>query len=246
MKQKTILITGATGGIGQGIAKYFNERDFRVVGVDHIEPKDNQYIDDFVLLDLNSYCSNEQYRQELSTVLLEKCESLDALINNAAVQLLDSLEDLVLKDWQTTLNVNLTAPLLLSQLFLSKLQDSKGSIVNIGSIHQQLTKPEFISYATSKSALIGLTKSMAVDLKGKVRVNAISPAAISTDMLLAGFNGDQSSLEKLKNLHPTQSIGKPEDVAKLVFFLVGDSQGFIHGANLTIDGGISSVLHDLV
>jgi len=155
------------------------------------------------------------------------------------------LYEIKLEDWTETFNVNLTGPLMMSKLFLSRLEAGHGSIINIGSIHQQLTKPKFISYATSKSALIGLTKAMAVDLEGKVRVNAISPAAIETDMLRAGFDNNESALDELRKIHPVQRIGYPADVAKLALFLASENTGFLHGANLTLDGGISSVLKDL-
>ncbi|MCU0394198.1 MAG: SDR family oxidoreductase, partial [Thermoflexibacter sp.] len=170
---------------------------------------------------------------------------LDLLINNAAVQLLSPTETNALADWYETMNVNLTAPMLLSQLFLPMIEKEGGSIINIASIHQQLTKPRFVSYATSKSALVGLTKAMAVDLQGRIRVNCISPAAIETDMLRAGFNHDEDALNALKKLHPVQRIGYPEEVARLALFLASEQAKFINGANLQLDGGISSVLHDL-
>ena len=143
------------------------------------------------------------------------------------------------------MNVNLTGPLLLSQFFLDKLAVSKGSIINIASIHQQLTKKRFISYATSKSALVGLTKALSVDLQGKVRVNTISPAAIDTQMLRDGFDNDEGMVQKLNELHPSQRIGKPAEVSKLALLLAEDELGFINGANIQIDGGISNVLKDL-
>jgi NAD(P)-dependent dehydrogenase (short-subunit alcohol dehydrogenase family) len=108
------------------------------------------------------------------------------------------VDEIKLEDWNQTMNVNLTGPLMLSQFFLAKLHKSGGSIINIASIHHQLTKKRFIAYATSKSALIGLTKAMSVDLQGWVRVNAISPAAIDTPMLRAGFDNDEHMVQKVK------------------------------------------------
>lgn len=244
-KRKSIFITGVSGGIGNSIASYFKKNNFEVIGLDITPPKDSKTVDTFIQIDLNLYCTNEKYRNDKNSILLEKVNSLDILVNNAAVQLLDHLKDLELTDWQTSLNVNLTAPLLLSQLFLEKLEKRQGSIINIGSIHQQLTKPRFLSYATSKSALIGMTKAMAVDLKNKVRVNAISPAAIETDMLRAGFDNDEKAIDKLREIHPVNKIGQPDEIAELVFFLGIQNKSFIHGANIQMDGGISSVLHDV-
>ena len=243
--KKTVLITGALGGIGKALCKVFNEQGWTVIGTD-IRIKDSApYCHIALHLDLDRICKDSDYKHFIYKTITQKTERIDALINNAAVQLLSATDEIKLSDWYETMNVNLTAPMLLSQLLLSKLEETHGSVVNIASIHQQLTKPRFVSYATSKSALVGLTKAMAVDLQGKVRINCISPAAIETDMLRAGFNHDESALTALKKLHPVQRIGYPEEVAKLALFLVSEEAKFINGANLQLDGGISSVLHDL-
>ncbi|GAB4193974.1 MAG: SDR family oxidoreductase [Thermoflexibacter sp.] len=243
--KKTALITGALGGIGQALCKVFQEENWFVIGTD-IRIQDTAPYCNFAMhIDLDRFCKEDNYKQEILEKISLQTLQLDVLINNAAVQLLDHTENIKLADWYETMNVNLTAPMLLSQLFLPMIEKAKGSIVNIASIHQQLTKPRFVSYATSKSALVGLTKAMAVDLQGRVRVNCISPAAIETDMLRAGFNNDESALSALKRLHPVQRIGYPEEVARLALFLASEEAKFINGANLQLDGGISSVLHDL-
>ncbi len=242
--KKNVFITGVLGGIGAALAKTFRENGFYVYGVDRREDFHGN-CDRFLRFDINDFVKDAAYRIRFTQIFDELIPKLDVLINNAAVQRLDNLGNIKLEDWQETLNVNLTGPMLLSKLFLSKLEESKGCIINIASIHQQLTKPAFVSYATSKSALVGLTKAMAVDLEGKVRVNAISPAAIETDMLRAGFDNNESALDELRKIHPVQRIGYPADVAKLALFLTSENHGFIHGANLLLDGGISSVLKDL-
>jgi len=176
--------------------------------------------------------------------LLGDIESLDVLINNAAIQILNDFKALSITDWSTTMNVNVTAPFLLSQLFASYLTKTNGTVVNIASIHGQLTKKRFVAYASSKSALIGLTKAMAVDCGSKFRTNAICPAAISTPMLMEGFQGNEIKLNELKHFHPTDSIGNPEEVAKLALYISDSDNTFLNGAIFNLDGGISSVLHD--
>jgi gluconate 5-dehydrogenase len=242
--KKNVLITGVSGGIGQGLAQEFKDAGYFVIGLDVINHQ-SDFCHDFIQFDLHLFCSDEIYMEEMKAVLAKKVPTLDVLINNAAVQLLGSLEELKLDDWNKTMNVNLTAPLLLSQFFFPQLSASKGSIINIASIHQQLTKKRFISYATSKAALVGLTKSLSVDMQGKVRVNAISPAAIDTPMLHEGFNNDMKLVQQLHQLHPIRRIGTPQEVAKLALMLADESMGFINGANIQIDGGISNVLNDL-
>ena len=244
MSSKSVLITGGSGGIGQGLAQKFKESNFKVYVIDR-QNSGNSFVDVFFQIDLNQFVISEGYRSIKSKELKKQIVELDVLINNAAIQILGKLEEIELDEWQQTMNVNLTAPFILSQLFLEELQKAHGSIINIGSIHQQLTKESFISYATSKSALIGLTKAMAVDLKDKVRINSISPAAIETDMLRAGFDFDESSIDELRKIHPVQRIGSTQDVDNLAIFIATENRGFLHGANIQLDGGISSVLRDL-
>ncbi len=244
MSAKIAIITGVLGGIGSELAKKFKEHGYFVYGLD-IRSSEIHEANKLIVFDLNKFSKGGDYYNEWADFFKDEFQSADVLINNAAVQLLGSIEKIKLEDWEETLRVNLTGPLLLSQLLLDKLELSKGCIINIGSIHHQLTKPNFVSYATSKSALIGLTKALAVDLQGRVRVNAISPAAIETAMLRAGFDNDENAIDELRKIHPVQRIGYPSDVAKMALFLASDNSGFIHGANLSLDGGISSVLKDL-
>lgn len=244
-QKKIILITGVTGGIGSAISSFFKKKGYTVYGTDQFDEIYSEDLDFYIKIDLNKFSSDNEYRKQIENELNDKIQNLNALVNNAAVQKLGAFEEIQMDDWQYSLNVNVTAPLFLSKILLPRLISNSGSIVNIGSIHNQLTKPNFVSYATSKSALIGLTKSMAVDLKNKVKVNAISPAAIETDMLRAGFDNNEKSIQNLKDLHPTQSIGSPLDVAELCYYLIDNKNAFLHGANITLDGGISSVLHDL-
>lgn len=241
---KFALVTGVLGGIGSEIAKSLRENGYYVYGLDVRDDFDYK-CDRFIRFNIDEFVSDSSYRIKFTEIFNQLIPKLDLLVNNAAVQRLGALEDLKIDDWNETLNVNLTGPLLLSKLFLKRLQESNGSIINIGSIHERLTKKAFIAYATSKSALIGLTKALAVDLEGKVRVNAVSPAAIETEMLRDGFENDENKIKALESLHPVQRIGYPEDVAKLVLFLASENNGFIHGANISLDGGISSVLKDL-
>lgn len=243
-KRNTVLITGVLGGIGSQLAKTFQENNYEVIGLD-AKDDTSPYCDKFFRFDLHYYCADASYKQEMDRLFEREIPKLFVLINNAAVQILSSLAEINLDDWNQTLNVNLTGPLLLSQLFLSRLEKSKGSIINIASIHHQLTKKRFIAYATSKSALVGLAKALSVDLQGSVRVNTISPAAIDTQMLRDGFDNNENKVQMLNEIHPSQRIGKPQEVSQLALLLAEDKLGFINGANLNIDGGISNVLKDL-
>jgi NAD(P)-dependent dehydrogenase (short-subunit alcohol dehydrogenase family) len=117
-------------------------------------------------------------------------------------------------------------------------------VVNIGSIHSALTKPRFTCYATSKAALGGLTRSLAVELGGTVRVNELNPAATDTPMLRAGFEGKPGAFERLAAVHPAGRIAAPDEVARAALFLTSDAASFINGESLRVDGGVGVRLHD--
>jgi NAD(P)-dependent dehydrogenase (short-subunit alcohol dehydrogenase family) len=169
---------------------------------------------------------------------------LHALINNAAVQILGGVDSLSRQDWQTTLNVNLVAPFVWVQALLPELEQHQGSVVNISSIHAKLTKKNFVAYATSKAALSGMTRAMAVDVGSRIRVNAIEPAAIETEMLRAGFHNEKSFLESLCEKHPQAKIGTPSDISEMAKIIATNSKSFLHGSIIEINGGIGARLHD--
>ena len=150
----------------------------------------------------------------------------------------------MLTDWYETISVNLMAPVAISRALLPILKTNSGSIVHIGSIHSQLTKPGFTAYATSKSALAGLTRAMAVELGASVRVNAIEPAAIATPMLEAGFLDTPALKAQLQAFHPTGAVGSTSDVARAVLFLLDPANSFLNGCVLPLGGGIHNRLHD--
>lgn len=242
---KYVIVTGCKGGIGTVICATFRSNGWKVIGLDISQSSIDVELDHFVQVDLALLITDISYQKTIISSIQEISKgSLSALINNAAVQRLNHLEDLSLDDWNESLNVNLSAPLLLSKVFLSELKNNQGSIVNIASIHERLTKPKFIAYATSKSALVGLTQAMAVDLGDKVRVNCISPAAVDTPMLKAGFANDPESFQRLKDYHPVKDIGHPKEIANLAFLLCNEDLNFVSGSNFQIDGGISKRLHD--
>lgn len=243
MTQKSILITGANGGIGEVLCNGFKEAGWYVVATDKTISKVNN-VDEFVMVDLNQLCIDEKYRVEKLNKLNDLFPSgLTTLINNAAIQIVAPIEKLSLEDWQTTQNINVTAPFLLAKTFLPQLEKARGSIINIASIHAKLTKPNFAAYATSKASLIGLTHSLAVELGSRVRVNAISPAAISTDMLVSGFSDNPKGLAELAEFHPSKNIGSSQDILDMSLYLAEGGK-FLNGTVIGLDGGIASRLHD--
>jgi NAD(P)-dependent dehydrogenase (short-subunit alcohol dehydrogenase family) len=241
---KIALITGALGGIGVALCQEFQRAGYFVVATDR---KDGECAcDRFLKLDVRDLCLRADARRELQETLAPALAEpgLHVLVNNAATQILNRTDDIEIADWDETLQTNLVAPFLLSQLFLPDIERAKGSVINIASIHSVATKPGFVCYATSKAALVGLTRSMAVDLGPRVRVNAINPAATATPMLLAGFEGKSKEFDELAKKHPLERIAQPWEVAKTALFLASSDAAFITGACIHIDGGIGGRLHD--
>ena len=242
--KKTALITGAAGGIGRALCRAFARESFRVVGLDRTGARVAGCAA-FLAVDLERFCADEDYRESsLDRIRAEIPKGgLTALVNNAAVQILNPTEKITAADWTRTLSVNLVAPFLLAQGLLAELERARGTAIQIASVHAKLTKPGFVCYATSKAALIGLTKALAVDLGAKVRVNAISPAATDTPMLRAGLRG-RGALARLNRMHPAGRIAGPDEIARTALFLASDGARFMTGAVLEVDGAISSRLHD--
>jgi NAD(P)-dependent dehydrogenase (short-subunit alcohol dehydrogenase family) len=127
---------------------------------------------------------------------------------------------------------------------LPLLEQAEGSVVNVGSVHEWSTKPGFVIYAASKAAIGGLTRSLAVDLGGRVRVNAVIPGAVDTPMLREGFVDRPEMIERLAECQPSERIAQPHEVAKAVVFLASESASAITGTSLRTDGGILVRLHE--
>ncbi len=246
LQMKNALITGASGGIGTALCSAYKQAGYVVIATD-MEKNPALQCDVFIECNLLLFVRDESYRKTKITEFKKQfTDGLTTLINNAATQILGSTEKITVQNWHDTLDVNLIAPFMLTQTFLKELEQVKASVVNISSVHQTATKPEFVAYATSKSALSGLTRSMAIDLGNKIRVNGIAPAATATPMLLAGFEGKKEKLAELSAMHPIGRIAEPEEIASVALFLSSEHANFITGAVISVDGGISGRLHDPV
>lgn len=242
----SVLITGAAGGIGRALVARFSGAGYDVIATDIVEQPGDLECKHFFKIDLEKTVEEEDYAAtqfaEIANCL--NGEGLRALINNAAIQILGGVDSLTRLEWRKTLDINLIAPFLWTQALLPQLEKAAGSVVNISSIHARLTKRNFVAYSTSKAALSGMTRAMAVDLGPRIRVNGIEPAAIETEMLKAGFSINKSLCEELKKCHPQERVGNPEEVAELAFSLTNGSIGFLHGACIELNGGIGAKLYD--
>jgi NAD(P)-dependent dehydrogenase (short-subunit alcohol dehydrogenase family) len=241
--QVACLVTGVAGGVGMALSEAFHEAGYFVIGTDSRDYA-GSCVDRFLRADLLEIVQSEPCADRFFSTV-EDClgeRMLAALVNNAAVQIVSPASELTVADWNATLGVNVVAPFLLSKRLLRRL--SGGCIINISSIHARLTKRNFAAYATSKAALTGLTRALAVDVGDRVRVNAIEPAALDTAMLREGFLGHEARFSDLAAHHPTGRIGSPAEVGKLAVLIAGSAMPFLNGAVIGLDGGISGRLHD--
>jgi NAD(P)-dependent dehydrogenase (short-subunit alcohol dehydrogenase family) len=237
-----VIVTGAAGGIGQALVAAFEAAQWDVVSTDQRRLDRVLHVTGDIGLCADP--ENPEGQRIVRDLRAASGGRLMALVHNAAHQIVKPSTDLAAADWRQTWAVNLMAPFWLSMAFVDELQDNRGGIVAISSIHEKLTKPGFVAYATSKAALSGMVRALAVDLGGRVRVNAICPAAIATPMLKAGFSGNEQAYRALEAHHPSRRIGTPEEVAATAVFVCSDAAGFINGACIDISGGIGARLHD--
>ncbi|WP_374412096.1 SDR family NAD(P)-dependent oxidoreductase [Novosphingobium colocasiae] len=173
MTDGAVLVTGALGGIGSAICTRFLAAGWFVVGTD-LSQAGPPHVSAYVPADLRAIAHNASARAAFHDAVIAALgpARLRTLVNNAATQRLAPTGALAIDDWQATQDINVTAPFVLTQLLRENLRDAQGCVVNIGSVQAQATKREFVAYATSKAALHGLTRALAVDLGPDIRAMA--------------------------------------------------------------------------
>lgn len=245
--KKVAIITGSSGGIGAALVKTFLNDDFHVLGIDKNQSDylGGKYTE--IEVDLK-YMDNAEYRAS-SLKKIKDCIPIDTtklvIINNAAIQITEEFIDIKYENLIDTFKINTFAPIILTQSFLKELKKYNGHVINISSIHSKLTKSEFTSYAASKSALDSVTKSMSIELSPEgILVNGISPAAIHTKMLESGFKNNHEKIKELELLHPSRSIGSPQELSNFIKSIVDLNSKFLSGSVINFNGGISNRLLD--
>jgi len=248
-KVRTVLITGAAGGIGKATVAHFTAQGWRVIGVDRKEVYAGFPTDGFfVQADLAQ-------PQEVERVYREAAEftsKLDTLVNNAAFQVTKPISQTSVEEWDQVIAVNLRAAFLGARYGFELLAaEGGGAIVNVASVHAVATSPNIAAYAASKGGLVALTRAMAIEFApANIRVNAILPGAVDTPMLAAGFNRGhlaQGSVEQQKAELARKTvngrIGQPHEIASVIYFLADSTQsGYMTGQSVVVDGGASARL----
>ncbi len=236
--KKTVLITGGAKGIGRQIAIAFGREGYNVC-ITY-----NTSLDDAMELKQRGFdvykvdVTKENEVTECVEEIVKKYGKIDCLINNAGISEIRLFTSITEERFKHMLDTNLTGAFNMSKAVIAKsmLNKKTGNIINISSIWGKAGGSCEVHYSASKAGLIGMTKALAKEMgPSNIRVNAIAPGVIKTDML-KGFTDEE--LENLKDQIPLGRIGMPEDVATVAVFLASDSAKYITGDVITVDGGM--------
>ena len=235
MTKKNIFISGASRGIGKSMAQHFAKSNFNVVGTSRNNFKFDNDLENLLPIKLDVTSRNDV--KDCFDELKSKNLLPDILINNAGItadQLFLRMSD---DDWDNVINTNLTGTFNLTKIFLKNMIKNKfGRIINISSISGLMGNPGQVNYSSSKAALNGFTKSLAKEVGSRnITVNCVAPGFIDTDM--TSYIGENERNEILKKI-PLNKFGSPEDISKLVMFLMSDEASYITGQTISIDGGL--------
>ena len=248
------MITGAAGGIGRATVALFAAKGWRVIGVDRAALSEVEGGDGFPKDGL--FIQSDISRGEDMEAIFEQAnaftKSLDALVNNAAMQIAKPIIETTVEEWDAVMASNLRSVFLGVKLAHSLLKvDGGGAVVNVSSVHAIQTSANIAAYAASKGGLLALTRAMAIEFApDDIRVNAILPGAVDTPMLRAGLGrghvGGEDVQERLDNLaRKTVSgkVGTPEEIAQAIYFLAdNEHSSFMTGQALVVDGGATARL----
>lgn len=240
-----MIVTGACGGIGSATTAAFREAGWYVIGIDRAPPSGTPDTDEFVLADLAADNGISELRKKLSHV-----SELDALVNNAAVQVNGPLVETSDEDWDRVMNTNVRAAFQMIRAFHSALSAASGAVVNIGSVHSVATSLNVSVYAASKGALAALTRSTALELASDgIRSNAVLPGAVMTPMLEDGLGrrphpqGLSGNANDLIARTPLGFIASPAQIAPTILHLAdGDLSPYTTGQMMIVDGGATARL----
>lgn len=240
--KRHVLITGGANGIGRGLSRAFAREGYSVYLADIDKPSGEQAASEIANEGGEAEFIPMNVGEELSIRdAMSKLSNLDVLINNAAVFPVGSLERLPVEDWDRTFQVGLRSAYLCTKYAISMLRRSgNGAVINISSINAFSMSPGLPAYAAAKGGLNALTRQLAVEYgQQRIRFNSISPGFILTEQT-GGLISDPLELEMTLECYPVGRLGTVDDVAYAALFLASERAGFINGADLVVDGGMSA------
>ena len=244
--KRTVVVTGVMGGIGAATAQVFKAAGWMVLGID-ANGDGLPEAEHFFCADL----AEEVDSMRVFRAIAARIERLDALVNNAAIQVCKPLLETTPAEWDQVMNANVRSIYLAVRHAHSLMRGAGGAIVNVGSVHAIATSPNIAAYAASKGAVSALTRALATELAvDGIRVNAVLPGAVDTPMLRAGLRRGQPEsanpddlIARLGERHVLGRVGRPEEIAQAILFLCeGERSSFVTGQALIVDGGATARL----
>jgi NAD(P)-dependent dehydrogenase (short-subunit alcohol dehydrogenase family) len=252
LKDKVTIVTGASSGIGAGIAALFAEEGARVVCVarretegeavaDSIRQRGGQAV--FIRCDVSA----EGDVDAMVRQVIEQCGGVDVLVNNAGVNFVKPFEELTAADWDRVLGVDLRGTFLCIRACIKPfLRQGSGSVVNIGTVHTMACLPSAAPYDAAKWGMVGLTKSLAVEYASRgIRFNCLSPGLIDTQIwtdIQRGAEDLEACMAHWRSNIPMGRVGTIREIGHAAVFLASDEASYVTGANLLADGGMTSQL----
>lgn len=245
-QKKTVIVTGASSGIGRATALLFAKDGAQVIAVGRNEKELIALRDEAngdsgsVKIQLADIRETSQVERLISEIV-HNFNQIDVLVNAAGIIANGSIEDTSLEDWDKMMNINLRAVFYITQKCIPLLEKNRGNIVNVSSVTGLRAFPNVLAYCVAKAAVDQLTRCSALELAPKgIRVNAVNPGVTETKLhKRAGMNEDDylNFLKHSESTHPLGRVGQPEEVADLICFLASEKAGWITGVTYEIDGG---------
>lgn len=252
LRDKIAIVTGASSGIGAGIAEVFAEEGAKVVCVARREMEGKAAAESiqsrggnamFVRCDIAEEC---QVRDMVAKTI-DAFGRIDVLVNNAGVNFVKPFDELTACDWDRVIGVDLRGTFLCIRACIEQfLQQGSGNVVNVASVHTMACLPGAAPYDAAKWGMVGLTKSLAVEYASRgIRFNCLSPGLIDTQIwtdIQAAAADQEACLAHWRANIPLGRVGSLREIAQAAVFLASDEASYITGANLLADGGMTSQL----
>jgi len=240
-------VTGGAKGIGEAIVRDAANEGGSVSFVDIDVLAGEKLMNELVesgkkVVFFKADVANFEELKSAFTQAVSKFSDVTGVVNNAGVNSHADPVSMTDKEWDDFFAIDMKPVWLTAKLALPAMRKAKhGSIVNICSIHGRLTYPGFFPYGAAKSAVLGLTRNLALDEgKYEIRVNAVSPGYILTDLTKTWLSGEIGRLERANSIQPLGRMGEPHEVAKVVTFLLSDKSTYVSGSDWAVDGGLGA------
>jgi len=246
MEGKVAIVTGASSGIGRASALEFSRNGTDVVAVGRIEADLNTLRDESREFpgSIGPHLADVTELSQVDRLISETVDhfgQIDVLVNAAGILKPGNIENTTLDEWDKMMDINVRSVFYLMQMCVPHLENAKGNIVNVSSVTGLRSFPNVLAYCVSKAAVDQLTRCSALELAPKgIRVNAVNPGVVVTNIHKRGGMSDddyEKFLLNSKNTHPLGRPGEPAEVAALIYFLASDKAEWVTGATYSIDGG---------